>query len=101
MPELPEVETVRKKLLLKLKNKRINSLNVLYKNVFEGQDIEKVKKSIKGEKINDIKRRGKWLLFELDSYYLLSHLRMEGKYLYRDINSDIGKHEHVIFNINN
>ena len=25
---------------------------------------------------------------------------MEGKYLYRDINSEIGKHEHVIFNIN-
>lgn len=101
MPELPEVETVRKKLLLKLKDKKINNLNVLYKNVFEGQDIDKVIKNIKGERINDIKRRGKWLLFELDNYYLLSHLRMEGKYLYRDINSDIGKHEHIIFNINN
>ena len=101
MPELPEVETVRKKLLLKLKNKKINDLKIIYSNVFEGQDINKVIKNITGEVINDIKRRGKWLLFELDNYYLLSHLRMEGKYLYRDINSEIGKHEHVIFNINN
>ena len=87
MPELPEVETVRKKLLLKLKDKRINNITVLYKNVFEGQDIKKVEKNITGETINNIKRRGKWLLFELDNYYLLSHLRMEGKYLYRDIGS--------------
>ena len=101
MPELPEVETVRKKLLLKLKDKKINNLTVLYKNVFEGQDIKKVVRNITGETINNIKRRGKWLLFELDNYYLLSHLRMEGKYLYRDIGSEIGKHEHVIFNINN
>ena len=101
MPELPEVETVRKKLLLKLKNKKILDLTVLHNNVFEGQDIDKVIKEIKGQTINDIKRRGKWLLFELDSYYLLSHLRMEGKYLYRDIGEDIGKHELVIFNINN
>lgn len=101
MPELPEVETVRKKLLLKLKNKKIVNLTILHKNVFEGQDIEKVIKNIKGETINDIKRRGKWLLFELDNYYLLSHLRMEGKYLYRDIGKDIEKHELVIFNMDN
>ena len=101
MPELPEVETVRRALLLKLKNKKINNLTILHNNVFEGQDIEKVIHDICGEKINDIKRRGKWLMFELDSYYLLSHLRMEGKYLYRDIGSDIGKHELVVSNINN
>lgn len=101
MPELPEVETVRKKLLLKLKNKKVKELTILHNNVFEGQDINKVVEDIKGQTINDIKRRGKWLLFELDSYYLLSHLRMEGKYLYRDIGEDIGKHELVIFNIDN
>lgn len=101
MPELPEVETVRKALLLKLKNKKIVSLKVMHNNVFKDQDIEIIMKNIKGQKINDIKRRGKWLKLVLDDYYLLSHLRMEGKYLYRDIGSDIEKHELVIFNINN
>ena len=101
MPELPEVETVRRALLLKLKNKKIKDLKVIHKNVFEKQDINDVIKNIKDQTINDILRRGKWLQFELDDYYLLSHLRMEGKYLYRNLNDKIEKHQLVIFNIDN
>ena len=101
MPELPEVETVRKALLLKLKHKKINNLTVLHSNVFQNQDIANITEKIKGQSIQDIKRRGKWLVFDLDNYYLLSHLRMEGKYLYRDIGEKFEKHELVIFNINN
>ncbi len=101
MPELPEVETVRHALENKLKNKTIKSINILYPNIFEGQNINVITEKIKDNKINSIKRRGKWLIFELDNYYLLSHLRMEGKYLYRDIKAPIEKHEHVIFNISN
>ena len=37
MPELPEVETVRKRLLKRLKNRKIKSINILYDNIFEGQ----------------------------------------------------------------
>jgi len=100
MPELPEVETVRKALLLKLKDKRIKSIKILHNNIFKDQNIQDIIKNINNQKINNIERQGKWLKFVLDDYYLLSHLRMEGKYLYRDINSKIEKHEHVIFNIN-
>lgn len=95
------METVRKALLLKLKQKKINDLTVLHSNVFQNQDIANVIEKIKGQCIRDIKRRGKWLVFDLDNYYLLSHLRMEGKYLYRDIGEKFEKHELVIFNINN
>ena len=101
MPELPEVETVRKALENKLKNKVIKDIDILYPNIFEGQNINVIKEDIKNNKINSIKRRGKWLLFELDNYYLLSHLRMEGKYLYRNINDEVKEHEHIIFNIDN
>lgn len=95
------METVRKSLLLKLKQKKIIDLTVLHNNVFQNQVIEEVQEKIKGQTINDIKRRGKWLLFDLDNYYLLSHLRMEGKYLYRPLGEKVEKHELVIFNINN
>ncbi len=101
MPELPEVETVRKALLSKLKGKTIKDINIIHNNVFEKQNLNEVVKNIKNQTINDIKRKGKWLIYNLDDYYLLSHLRMEGKYLYRDINSEIEKHELVVFNINN
>lgn len=99
MPELPEVETVRKQLLNHLQYKTIKSINIIHNNVFEDQDINKVKLNIQNQRINDIKRRGKWLIFELDDYDLLSHLRMEGKYLYRGLNEKVEKHELVIFNI--
>ena len=48
------------------------------------------------KKINDIKRRGKWLMFDLGDYYLLSHLRMEGKYFVKNSSEEIVKHEHII-----
>ncbi len=101
MPELPEVETVRKSLEKRLKNKRILDINIIYKPIFEGQDIDFIKKNIAHQTIKSMERKGKWLIFCLDDYYLLSHLRMEGKYIYRDIGSRLEKHEHVIFNIDN
>ena len=57
MPELPEVETVRRALLLKLKGRTIKEITILYNNVFENQDIQKVKEKIKNQTINDILRR--------------------------------------------
>lgn len=100
MPELPEVETVRKSLEKRLKGKTILNIEVLYPKIFEENDIEEVKQLIKNQVINGLRRRGKWLIFELDDYYLMSHLRMEGKYLYRKNTDPILKHEHVIFTLN-
>lgn len=98
MPELPEVETVRKALLRKLKGKRIKDIEIYYNKIFEC-DISKVKKAVQNQMINDIKRKGKWLIFCLEDYYLLSHLRMEGKYVCKGFNDKHQKHELVIFNI--
>ena len=39
------------------------------------------------------------MIFDLDGYYLLSHLRMEGKYFIKPLNESIAKHEHVIFTL--
>ena len=47
MPELPEVETVKKALLKKLQNKKILNIKILYSNIFENQDVEEVKSLIK------------------------------------------------------
>ena len=78
-------------------NKKIIKVNVMYPNIIEYPDVEKFKCKLINQTINDIKRRGKWLMFELDNYYLLSHLRMEGKYIIRNINDDYNKHEHIEF----
>ena len=96
MPELPEVETVKNTLKLQMLNKTIRYVNVIY-NLVDYPDLDEFKNNIVNQTIIDIKRRGKWLMFELNDYYLLSHLRMEGKYHIRSKNDKIEKHEHVIF----
>ena len=96
MPELPEVETVKETLKSKLIKKKINNIKVLYPGII-ATNLQDFKKNIVNEEIKNITRRGKFLIFELTDYYLVSHLRMEGKYFIRDIDDPVLKHEHVIF----
>ena len=84
MPELPEVETVKNTLRRQILNKKIILANIYWDNIIAHPKVEEFKKQIKNQAINDILRRGKWLMFELDDYFLLSHLRMEGKYFIRN-----------------
>lgn len=99
MPELPEVETVRRVLQREVKGKRILSAEVYWPNIIAEPSISEFKRKIKGEKIEDVKRYGKWLMFELSDYYLLSHLRMEGKYFIKSSDEERGKHQHVVFHL--
>jgi len=101
MPELPEVETVKNTLKKLVLNRTIVDVLIRYDNIIEYPTSDEFRLKIKKQKINDIKRRGKWLMFELDDYFLLSHLRMEGKYFLKCINDELDKHEHVIFKFDN
>lgn len=95
MPEIAEVETVRNTLKKRILNKPIKSVNVRYTKMIES-NLEEFKKVLIGRSFLDIKRRGKWLIFDLGDYYLLSHLRMEGKYFIKNHEEELNKHEHVI-----
>lgn len=96
MPELPEVETVKNTLKKQILNKTIKNVEVLW-NLIEYPEVEEFKNKIIDQTVIDIKRKGKWLMFELNDYYLLSHLRMEGKFFLKNNNDTINKHEHIIF----
>lgn len=97
MPELPEVETVKEVLKKEILNKTIKDVLVNYEKMIENINVTDFINNLKNQTFIDIKRKGKWLIFELTDYYLLSHLRMEGKYYIKDINDEITKHQHVIF----
>lgn len=101
MPELPEVETVKNGLKNKVLNKKITNCKVLYPGIIAYPDKDNFIKNITNQTINNIKRRGKFLIFELDDYYLISHLRMEGKYFIKEPSESLNKHDHVIFTLNN
>ena len=72
MPEIAEVETVRNTLKNMILNKEIKSINVLYPKMIDS-NLEEFKNILPGKKFIDIKRNGKWLIFDLGDYYLLSH----------------------------
>ena len=94
MPEIAEVETVRNTLKRQILHKKIKSIQVMYEKMLEC-DIEEFKTILKDNEFLDIQRRGKWLLFELKEHYLLSHLRMEGKFFLKNSSEPIEKHEHI------
>jgi formamidopyrimidine-DNA glycosylase len=99
MPELPEVETVRKGLIQLVLNKEIASVDVFWSKIIALPEVETFKRELVGQKIEAIKRRGKYLIFELSNYELISHLRMEGKYEFFAAGDKaiVTKHTHVIF----
>ena len=99
MPELPEVETVKESLRLRLTGRTIRNVNIIYDNIIAYPKVEEFINEITNQRINDMHRRGKFILFDLDDYYLLSHLRMEGKYFFKTRNDEVLKHEHVIFEL--
>jgi len=98
LPELPEVETIRRTLEVLVLGKTIEDVEVRWgKIIKEPDDAELFRLFLKGQTIREIGRRGKFLIFYLDDYSLVSHLRMEGKYGLFDKSEEMDKHTHVIF----
>ena len=90
MPEFPEVYTVVEKLKEITIGKVIKRINIFYKNVFYDYNDE-----IKNLTIKDVRQYGKFILFFIDNYVLLSHLRMEGKYI---PSNEILNDKHILLN---
>lgn len=98
MPELPEVETVKNTLKKQLLKRKIKGIKIFYDGII-ASDVDEFKKNIINQEFIDITRRGKFLIFELSNYYLVSHLRMEGKYFLKSNKDKYEKHEHIIFDL--
>jgi formamidopyrimidine-DNA glycosylase len=98
MPELPEVETVRKTLKQLILHKRIDHITIYWPKIIKNPlEIQQFTDALIGESILDIGRRGKFLIFYTEHYAMVSHLRMEGKYGLFQKNEPFDKHTHVIF----
>ncbi len=101
MPELPEVETVKRTLERYLVGRKIIDIHVYYSKILANTSVDDFKEKVKNQMIIGMDRRGKWLIFKLEDYDLVSHLRMEGKYFLKHPNEEITKHEHVTFTLDN
>lgn len=82
MPELPEVETVKRGLSKQLPGRKITAVKVLREASVETPDVASFKRSLKSRIFTKIERRGKYLLFFLETGDgLVIHLRMSGRLL--------------------
>lgn len=83
MPELPEVETIRRQLIPLLRNNTINSIEVFHDKTVDFD--ETIEERLVGQTFQDIDRVGKLLIFSFynkDDLFLLIHLKMTGQLLY-------------------
>ncbi|MBT2754485.1 DNA-formamidopyrimidine glycosylase [Mesobacillus foraminis] len=98
MPELPEVETVRKTLETLVIGKEIKDVSIFWPKMVKKPEItEQFSDALRGQTILEMGRRGKFLIFYTEKYALVSHLRMEGKYGVYSGELPLEKHTHAIF----
>src|SRR5215213_6508647 len=82
MPELPEVETIRRQLAPALEGRRIESVEVRDPRWSEPAPPEAIEDALRGRRIERVGRRGKYLVVSLeDDVHLVLHLRMTGNLL--------------------
>ena len=98
MPELPEVETVKRTLNQLIKGKHIDRVSVHLPRIIQRpDDIEAFAFMLKDHTVEGVERRGKFLRILLDGLVIVSHRRMEGRYGLYSAEEPVEKHTHVIF----
>ena len=96
MPELPEVETVRRGLQPRLRDRTVVRADIRDGRLTAPVDPREVGMELDGERFADIGRRGKYLLFGLETgRTLVSHLRMTGWFHHRPPGGDDPPLTHV------
>jgi formamidopyrimidine-DNA glycosylase len=79
MPELPEVETIRRGLAPRIEGRRLEQIEILDPRWSEPAPPEEVAQAVEGRRVERVSRRGKWLVWSLaDEVHLVMHLRMTG-----------------------
>ncbi len=85
MPELPEVETIRRDLEDLILHRTIHSLDVQDARLMNQRDVKRWREVIVGTKLSGFKRKGKYLLMILSNdYQVVVHLRMTGQLIVSD-----------------
>lgn len=100
MPELPEVETVRRGLTRLVVGRKVLGTEVRWEKTISGMAPEEFDAELVGRTIEKVDRRGKYLLFRFSGgLTMVSHLRMEGAYYTVPAGTEPGKHDLVTFHL--
>ncbi len=99
MPELPEVETIARKLRPHLLGKTIQDAEVRWSRTLALPSPRKFKELIKRQEIEEVTRRAKFFILRLSDYSLLIHLRMSGDLFLKEGKIEPEKHDRLILRL--
>jgi len=100
MPELPEVETIKKQLMPLVVGHRILSIEFLWPKTLLSPSVTEFNQLVEGHVIKELDRRGKYLILHLDNGdAILVHLRMTGSFLVCEDNTLSSKHTRAVVHL--
>lgn len=102
MPELPEVETIRRILEPQITGCTIHIVEILNKQIIAYPETDKFAELLSGQQFSSMSRQGKFLIFEFvsgDKMFL--HLRMTGQILVTPYDYPVEKHTHLVIHLEN
>jgi len=99
MPELPEVETITRKLKPELVHKTILEADLRWPRTLASPSAKKFREQIKGQEILHVGRRAKYLDISLSEFNLLIHLRMSGDLFIKEGKIKPEKHDRLILKL--
>jgi formamidopyrimidine-DNA glycosylase len=100
MPELPEVETVKNQLAPHIVGRTITNVSLLWEKMVKGQDPAEFLKLVKGQKILEVTRHGKYLIVHLSSgNKLIIHLKMTGSLLLGKNGDEVPQYTRAIIHL--
>ena len=99
MPELPEVETIARKLKPHLLGQTIQDARLRWPRTLAFPSARKFSEHVKGQVIQDVTRRAKYFILRLSDFSLLIHLRMSGDLRIKEGKIKPEKHDRLILSL--
>lgn len=97
MPELPEVEMIKRVIEPQIVGQKIQKVLVNHPQVIATSLPHVFCQSLIHEQIKSMSRRGKFLMIHTNRYHITLHLRMTGRLLVTPADYEMEKHTHIIF----
>jgi formamidopyrimidine-DNA glycosylase len=100
MPELPEVETIKNELSPWVVGQSFTKIDIADARLVSGGSAQKVRRGLVGQRVENLERRGKYLIFHLSNgRSLIMHLRMTGSLLLNP--KEVNRYVRAVFGLSN
>ncbi len=95
MPELPEVETIRRQLIPIIQGKKICAISVHTPSLLKNCEAAEFIKLFENKTVIELRRLGKFLIFDCEDRLIVFHLGMSGIFLTKKEDSRYPQHIHL------